>query len=599
MSGVSLDYQRSEEGVLSRLLSTDIRINTAILPYLTLVFIGAGFRFWDLGSRALHHDESLHAYYGWNLFKTGVYEHLPLMHGPFQFFGIAFFYLLFGASDYTARILPALLGSALIGLPYFLRDRLGQFGALAASFLLAFSPTFLYYSRFVRNDIYMALFTLGIVICIWRHLDRQKPLYLYLAAMLLGLSFATKENAYINTALFLVFLNLWLAAHFWQQVKTRLDLDAISSLNVVLVFSIFAWAIAATWQVTGKYRRQIGLNEWHPAGDLMVVLGTLTLPQLAAAVQIPLESLGFGEDELGRVVSNNFLGFSTVDREQVLAVVTIAALTLAAAAVGLRWNWRLWAIAAAAFYIPYVLLYTSFFTNGDGFYSGNWGSLDYWLAQQDVRRGDQPDFYYLVLLPAYEFLPLLFAGPALLYYALRGGLRSWLLTLLAAFILLMYFGGNSVDDGLSERNMGLLVPIAAIAFFFALSGSPFERFLAFWCGATLFGYSAMAEKMPWLSVHTTLPFLLLAAYTMNKLFQNVAPGWSLGQIWAYKKPLLALSLGLASGLFAAYGPSGEVWVALRVLSLLVALSGALLLLVPAKGEGEPSKSAVATAGGTL
>ena len=42
-------------------------------------------RFWDLGSRALHHDESLHAYFSWLLATGQNYAHDPLMHGPFLF----------------------------------------------------------------------------------------------------------------------------------------------------------------------------------------------------------------------------------------------------------------------------------------------------------------------------------------------------------------------------------------------------------------------------------------------------------------------------------------------------------------------------------
>src|SRR3990172_10283639 len=105
-------------------------------------------------------------------------------------------------------------------------------------------------------------------------------------------------------------------------------------------------------------------------------------------------------------------------------------------------------VVAACFYVPYALLYTSFFPHPGGFGSGIWESLDYWLDQHGYRRGDQPDFYYLMLLPAYEFVALAFAGPALLYYSLRGGLRSIALTLLAAVTLLAFFGGDSFAPSL-------------------------------------------------------------------------------------------------------------------------------------------------------
>ena len=36
-------------------------------------------RLWDLGSRALHHDESLHAFYSWQLFEGRGFEHNPIL----------------------------------------------------------------------------------------------------------------------------------------------------------------------------------------------------------------------------------------------------------------------------------------------------------------------------------------------------------------------------------------------------------------------------------------------------------------------------------------------------------------------------------------
>ena len=45
-----------------------------------------------------------------------------------------------------------------------------------------------------------------------------------------------------------------------------------------------------------------------------------------------------------------------------------------------------------------------------------WRGLGYWIAQQDVARGNQPWYYYFVITPLYEFLPLALAIAAALYY---------------------------------------------------------------------------------------------------------------------------------------------------------------------------------------
>ncbi|MGC4191252.1 MAG: hypothetical protein QM589_08805, partial [Thermomicrobiales bacterium] len=45
--------------------STTLSLSLETCLWLVLVVGAAVSRFWDLGYRALHHDESLHAYYSW------------------------------------------------------------------------------------------------------------------------------------------------------------------------------------------------------------------------------------------------------------------------------------------------------------------------------------------------------------------------------------------------------------------------------------------------------------------------------------------------------------------------------------------------------
>src|SRR5690606_4282754 len=151
-----------------------------------------------------------------------------------------------------------------------------------------------------------------------------------------------------------------------------------------------------------------------PAGDVLVVMGTLSLPMFGAAVQV----LPFVEND----------GYFA-DSEATLRVGTTLILIAVAASIGLLWRPRPWLLAAAAFYVRFVLpdttcftrlpaLWTSGFWRGEGgFSTGIWGSLDYWLDQHHVQRGDQPVYYYSILTPLYEFLPLLLT---------RGG-AFWLL----------------------------------------------------------------------------------------------------------------------------------------------------------------------------
>ena len=468
-----------------------------------LAVLGFGFRLWDLGSRAMHHDESLHAYYSYQILHGNGYEHSPLVHGPLQFFGTAAtFFLAGGASDTTARVLPAMAGGALVVLPLLFRSRLGTAGALAAGVLIAFSPALLYYSRFAREDIYAALFTLGIVICVWRYVDDQRPRYLHFSAALLAFSFATKETTFVFVAVLLLFLDLWVAADFAAQSRRRGGTTAESVY--FLVYAPFAWALAALWPVSGSLRRRLGLEERHPAMDVLLVLGTLAVPQFAAAIELPLEAAGIEINSAGE--------------ERAIGVPTVLALIGASAIAGLGWKARVWGTAAACFYAPYALLFTAFLTDIDGFGSGMWESLDHWLGQHEARRATQPDFYYLMFWPAYEYLALAFAGPALLYYSLRGGPRSWWLTTIAVFALLFLFGADSFEGGTAvEAAQYVMLPLAGVALFGAVRGTMFERFLVFWTVGSLVAYSFIGEKMPWLSVHIALPLIALAAYAIGRL----------------------------------------------------------------------------------
>src|SRR5713226_7309310 len=97
-----------------------------------IILLGAILRFWALGDKPLHHDESLHAYYSLQLMHNmehwiwcinpppqgySCYIYTPLLHGPFQFHFIALVYKisqLLGAPDNgvnttTVRILAASL----------------------------------------------------------------------------------------------------------------------------------------------------------------------------------------------------------------------------------------------------------------------------------------------------------------------------------------------------------------------------------------------------------------------------------------------------------------------------------------------------------
>ena len=73
-------------------------------------------------------------------------------------------------------------------------------------------------------------------------------------------------------------------------------------------------------------------------------------------------------------------------------------------------------------------LYTTFFTHLSGAFSGSWQGMGYWVAQQEVARGNQPWYYYFVGLPVYELLPAVFGIAGAVYFIRRADMLGLALT---------------------------------------------------------------------------------------------------------------------------------------------------------------------------
>ena len=412
----------------------------ALAPYLVLAGLGLILRVHELGDRAYHHDESLHAVYSWYLYVGRGYTHDPLMHGPFQFHVNALMYFLFGDSDFTGRLAAVLFGTGIIVLPYFLRSELGRAGAVISSLLFTISPSFLYFSRFTREDIYLAFFTLGMVVGIFGWIRTRDTRYLHFGSLALICAFADKEATYIHGFVFVTFFAL-----LW-----------------------------ATSRLHGMWR-----PVWRALRDIKA---------------------------------------------------------------------RTWIECLAIFFGVYVILFTTFFTNlGDpwnclrglpckpgGLWSGSIGALQYWLEQHGVQRGGQPLYYYALLLPLYEFVPLIFGAA-----------------------------------------------VCATAWF---RRSLFGLFCAYWFLANLAIYSWAGEKMPWLLPHIAMPLVLLAGRWLGDWLGS----FRLGAL-VERPALAALGLGLlgaastmallAVGAFESLTPLEAQALALERLTLGAVLAASIVGLV--------------------
>lgn len=396
-----------------------------------------------LGERVMSHDESLHVYYSWLLATGKGFIHTPMMHGPFLFESTALMNILLGANDFTSRLIPVILGSFIaIAIPQLLKPWLGRSGTLIASLLFLISPYVLYYSRYIRHDILVIAWTLLAAYSIFGYLFQRKERYLFIFVAALALMFSTMEITFIYLAIFASYLLArigWKYGVRWKVIKTSPEFDLL-----VLMVTLGAF-----------FSSTIALPVLNPI-----------FARLTGAAFVDLSVLGSQGTEW---ISNP---------SGVRLWVLFGVFSVVSTGLGIVWGRQRWLKLAGLFLGIDLLLFTTFFTNPAGIASGFIGSLGYWLSQQGVARGGQPWYYFLIVFPIYEYLPLIGGfGAAVLFFIHRKQLPEL------------------------ARNF---IPFALL-----------------WAGGIFLALSLAGEKMPWLSTHIIVPFLLLAAWWIGQMVEGI------------------------------------------------------------------------------
>jgi hypothetical protein len=539
---------------LDRPILTTLTLNWETIIFTLILVLGIVTRFYDLESRVMSHDENSHVYYSWRLSKGHGYQHTPLTHGPLLFHLTAFSFFMFGDNDFTARIPFALFSIATIAFLWNYRRYLGRIGTLIAAGLMLISPYMLYYGRYVRNEALVGLFGVITIWAIFRYLETGEARYTYWLTAATVLHFTTKETSFIYTAQALFFLGLIFVVQITKDHKWLYPLyRKIFIFTVIIAFAFLA--IAAGISLVTNNPEPIAVeNTGAPSGtpsiltlmpvvlsgvslllalyfairgltwkvlrdqrafSLILLLISLVLPHLAA---FPVKLIGWDP-----------LAYETWEGIIRVAVFLVP-LVIISIGIGFAWNPKLWLINAAIFYIPFTILFTTFFTNGQGFFTGLVGSLGYWLAQQGVERGSQPWYYYGFLqIPVYEFLPAL--GCLLAGY-------------LAIFRRKSLFNNQKIDNNEQKSidftsGQKLVVPL-----------------LGFWTISSLIAYTVAGEKMPWLTFHIALPMILLSGWAIGQLVEKVNWGkFRQNQGFLLILLMIVLILSFSSVLGSLMGPN--------------------------------------------
>jgi uncharacterized protein (TIGR03663 family) len=210
---------------------------------LLIVFFALALRLFELGERVFHHDESVHASFTLKLLEQGEYSYNPAYHGPFLFHSTAAVFHFLGINDTTARLVPVFFGVATLLLLFLLKKELGKSGVLWSMFLLAFSPSMVYFSRFFRNDMIIVFCTLAAVAGAFRYLDNlhssKRYPYLILTASSLAIAVSSKENAYLILLTFGAYAGMgllyWVYSD-WKKENQGLQKTLLRKISALLPF---------------------------------------------------------------------------------------------------------------------------------------------------------------------------------------------------------------------------------------------------------------------------------------------------------------------------------------------------------------------------
>jgi len=452
---------RDKPGSLARAFPP-IHLNSDILILIGMVLVSLAMRLIGLGDRPLHHDESLHATYSWYLMgrTNPEYHYDPMMHGPLQFHMIAFFYSIFGSSPFSARLWSVTCGTALVAVPWLLRRQLGRWPTFALMAMLSLSPTTLYYSRFAREDMQFALFTLLMVVTLVRFIaDRADGnLYhyrwLYLLGVSTGMAYAAKESIYLNVVMLGAFLMGAVALELLRGYELALPVP-----GVLLILAGIA---------TGH----LGIS----------VLGAIALVAIIGYYIWTSPLTG----PVTQAVRDTPLGAWLLAAGALLAIFVLL-------------YWPIGDPASWAFIPGSNVVHTTLDIPGQGSKPFNYstdgltGGLLYWQAQQPVMRGGQPWYYYLFLIPLYEWLIVLFGIIGGIYVALK---RRTVFTML----------------------------------------------ILWWTVASIGIYGWTSEKMPWNALHQVVPLAVLAAIGLGAAVTAKVP-------W---RRYLAIALAAITALFTVH-----------------------------------------------
>lgn len=164
------------------------RYDRVVVGVVAVAAVGVVLRVLGLGARPFHWDEARVGYWALRYLETGAFRYRPVAGGPLLYHLDRVAFAALGVSERVARLPVAALGAALPTVALLFRDRLDDAETVAFAAVLAVQPVVVYYSRFLRGDVPLALFGLAAVGFALRAWDRRRRRDAYAAAVAVALA---------------------------------------------------------------------------------------------------------------------------------------------------------------------------------------------------------------------------------------------------------------------------------------------------------------------------------------------------------------------------------------------------------------------------
>ena len=438
-----------------------------------VLIVGIAARQLLLGPAPFHPDEAIHAFFSQGF---GTYHYDPIYHGPLLYHLVATVFGIFGQYDFTARLVPSMLGIGLLALVLFpLRRFTSDRAALAGAALLAISPVVVTYSRHLLHDALVLFLTMSAVLCFLWTLDHPSDTRGGRAARLgvaafLALFLATKANFFFILVMLLAFWIAWRLSGFFR-LPTFLEraLPALCFVAVTAAAIIFPRDQMFAAPVQAQQHQIFQIVAVASCGALWLWL--LSRPNSAAERAYKSDWRKSGDPYSG--LRSIFSSAEFENRE------------LAGPRINFSAAWLTYFLAAATALWIYVFLFgngaqvlaqwsethhfprETFLAGAENARTAVKKMLDYWGDQQRHPRLPGRHDYYVVLALLYE-VPILIAGIGGVWHASK-------------------------------------------------HRSVFTDLLLWWSFTSWAIYAVANEKVPWLLVHICLPLALLGGVWLANL----------------------------------------------------------------------------------